>query len=89
MAILFLVLNMFTSGFVPPEQAPPPRPVGKTAWRDSVESQLKSIQESIRSREPLRHGGVYARYRVLPVVAGSCKSTGIIRCSLGLPGNMT
>src|SRR5689334_6464506 len=28
------------------------------------------------------------RYRALPVVS-SCECTGIIRCSLGFPGNMT
>src|ERR1700686_1392912 len=36
----------------------------------------------------LRRGGVYARHRVLPV-ASSCECTGIISCSLSLPGNMT
>src|ERR1700737_1724000 len=36
----------------------------------------------------LRHGGVHAPHRVLPV-ASSCECTGIISCSLSLPGNMT
>jgi hypothetical protein len=44
--------------------------------------------KSHRRAAGLRHGGVHARQRALPVVIGS-ECTGIIRCSLGLPGNMT
>lgn len=39
-------------------------------------------------RRSLRHGGVHTPHRVLPV-ASSRECTGIISCSLSLPGNMT
>ena len=47
-----------------------------------------NLAESLRRASGLRHGGVDARHRALPVVICS-ECTGIIRCSLGLPGNMT
>ena len=73
-------------------------PTWRPASSCSRLTQLRPIEaSSSRRAEPAllnrraggrRHGGVDARHRVLPVVS-SCDCTGIITCSLGLPGNMT